>query len=230
MKDTTNKTKTIYLLGNKINLIEFLHKEGFNVYNSIDINDMFSLLMQKNVDLIIIDISYLENEKISITDIKSKYQYPLIIISDYYDETLNIYALNSGADEFCCLNMKSTLFLAKINTLLRLVENSKNRQNQCLLFENLKIDIRKREVILNQKSINFTPTEFDMFTYLARNAGKIITRDEMHKNFYNFEYNGLRRAIDINISRIRKKIGDNQSMPRYLKTVHGTGYLFIGHK
>ncbi|MCF6180322.1 MAG: helix-turn-helix domain-containing protein, partial [Geopsychrobacter sp.] len=70
--------------------------------------------------------------------------------------------------------------------------------------------------------------EFQLFWSLAQKAGCVVSRDDIHLDLYNAAYNGYDRNIDLYISRIRQKIGDDPSLPRYLKTVRGVGYMFVG--
>ena len=83
-------------------------------------------------------------------------------------------------------------------------------------------------MIVKGRDAMLTTLEYDIFSYLVKNAGRVVSRNDVHVELYNSEHNGYDRSIDIYISRIRQKIGDHSAPPKYLKTNRGTGYLFVG--
>jgi DNA-binding response OmpR family regulator len=83
-------------------------------------------------------------------------------------------------------------------------------------------------VKLGNEVIDFTTQEFELLHFLARNSGKVLSRDDIFNNIRGIEYDGLDRTVDVRISRLRKKLQDNPSQPQRIKTVWGKGYLFVG--
>ncbi|MGB3211742.1 MAG: response regulator transcription factor [Desulforhopalus sp.] len=133
-------------------------------------------------------------------------------------------ALSLGADASLISSGGAQLAAANIQALLR---RFLPKASQQLLFGSLIINKGKREVFVSGKAASLSTLEFQLLGSLAQRAGCVVSRDEIHKEIYNTDYNGYDRGIDLCISRIRQKIGDPPNTPRYLKTVRGVGYQFV---
>ena len=96
-----------------------------------------------------------------------------------------------------------------------------------LTFGNLVVDSSMREAWLAGESIDLTSAEFDLLWLLSSNAGRILTREEIFNQLRGIEYDGQDRSIDVRVSRIRPKVGDDPMNPRRIKTVRSKGYLFV---
>ena len=94
------------------------------------------------------------------------------------------------------------------------------------LFGSLKIDATSKTVTLNDNIVKISSNEFDVLWLLASNAGKVVKRTDLVSKLRGIEYDGFDRSIDIRISRLRKKLGDDPNQPKKLKTIWGKGYLF----
>jgi len=91
----------------------------------------------------------------------------------------------------------------------------------------MEIDRNTRQVRLDQREISLTTAEFDLLWRLARRAGRPVTRDELYADILSREYDGLDRCIDLRVSRLRKKLGDDSRNPRLIKSVRYEGYLLV---
>ena len=87
--------------------------------------------------------------------------------------------------------------------------------------------VQMEKVLLDEKPVTLTTTEFDLLLLLARNGGTILSRDFLHRELRGVDYDGLDRSVDMGVSRLRKKLGDDPKSPRRIKTVWGKGYLFV---
>ncbi|WP_336873844.1 winged helix-turn-helix domain-containing protein, partial [Pseudomonas juntendi] len=101
-------------------------------------------------------------------------------------------------------------------------------KRQDLAFGALHIDNRLREARLGEQLIELTGAEFDLLWLLASNAGRVLSREQIFTALRGVGYDGQDRSIDIRISRIRPKIGDDPLQPRLIKTLRSKGYLFVG--
>ena len=95
-------------------------------------------------------------------------------------------------------------------------------------FAALQLDNGRREAWLGGQLIELTGAEFDLLWLLASHAGRILSREEIFAALRGIQYDGQDRSIDVRISRIRPKIGDDPDLPRLIKTIRGKGYLFVG--
>ena len=123
--------------------------------------------------------------------------------------------------------MRPRLLLARIQALLRRSESPDSKRHD-LAFGALRIDNRLREAWLGAQQIDLTGAEFDLLWLLASNAGRVLSREQIFTALRGVGYDGQDRSIDVRISRIRPKIGDDPIHPRLIKTLRSKGYLFVG--
>ncbi len=98
-----------------------------------------------------------------------------------------------------------------------------------LTFGNLTVDANRRDAFVASQAAQLSTIEFQLIWYLAQKPGCVVTRDEIYQELHSAAYNGYDRRIDVYMSRIRQKIGDDPASPSYLKTVRGVGYqLMVG--
>jgi len=137
-----------------------------------------------------------------------------------------VLGLEMGADDYVAKPVQPRVLLARIRALLRRTEKVEEGQ-QRLDFGELVIDNGARAVLLHEQAVEFTSAEYDLLWLLASNAGKILSREDIFERLRGIEYDGQDRSIDVRISRIRPKIGDDPDNPRRIKTVRSKGYLFV---
>lgn len=145
------------------------------------------------------------------------------------DEMDQVLGLELGADDYVLKPVRPRVLLARIRALLRRREGVADapEDRQRLEFGPLVIDRSMREAWLAERSIELTGAEFDLLWLLASNAGRILSREEIFTSLRGIGYDGQDRSIDVRVSRIRPKIGDDPMHPRLIKTVRSKGYLFV---
>jgi two-component system response regulator RstA len=227
--------KTIFLLTGwkKPNLavIQHLHDDGYCVEQIVGWREAVVPLPHKEPDLVLLDFDLSHPESFTaLVKIREAYQGPLAVLSEHPDETIHIRVLDLGADDFMGGPVSHGMLTARIKTLLRRRGCGRKVSGSTIRLGGLTIDASRREVFLHGKPIDFTTVEFNMLWYLARNAGTVVSRNDIHLTIYNREYNGVDRSIDMYISRLRQKLGDDHAAHSLLKTVRGMGYLMSGHR
>ncbi len=177
---------------------------------------------------VLLDLDYPTIENISICrQLRLLFDGPILVLTAKADELIQVLGMEMGADDFLFKPQSPNYLLVKLRSFLRRYEQSRQMQKKSVQLGELVIDASRREVWCSGEVVPLTTREFDLLWCLAENAKNIISRDMIHQTLYNSEYNGYDRAIDIYISRIRQKIGDDPLNPRYLKTVRGAGYLLV---
>jgi DNA-binding response OmpR family regulator len=136
------------------------------------------------------------------------------------------YLSENHVDDYVIKPAEPRVLLARISALLRRGQPSVKAIEE-LKFGDLSIDKTSRIVKLSGVEIVLTSHEFELLWLLASNAGEVLSREHVHQHMIGREYDGLDRTVDVRVSRIRKKLGDNSDKPYRIKTVWGQGYLFV---
>ncbi len=206
-----------------------LEKEGFHIDSAPSLTAFHELTRKTQPDLIIIDMMLSEWPGFELIDkMNTAFKGAIVILTEMEDDVDHVLSLSMGADDYIHKNINTKVFAARIKALLRRTALVKASQPDDLLtVGDLIVDRQRREVILKGRLIDLTAFEFDLLFFLAKRAGHVISRNEIHQFLYSSNNNSLCRAIDMYISRIRKKIGDSPFRPEILKTVRGAGYLLM---
>lgn len=160
--------------------------------------------------------------------VRAGFQVPLLVLTGLYSEKDHIHWLTLGADDVLAMPPSPPLFIAKVHALLRGMDFGREHENHLITFGDLTVDTHRRTVMNQGRDAMLTDIEYEIFSYLVKNSGRVVSRNDVHLALYNSEHNGYDRYLDIYISKIRHKIGDPSWAPKYVKTIRGTGYLFIG--
>ncbi len=210
-------------------IVEMLRSEGFRVHEFQKKEMTPECLEGEPPDLVLIDYASPSMELIGrCRNLRFNYSGPILVMAEHADEMLQILGLEMGADEFLLKPVSPALMMAHLRAMLRRTQEVEHKNRKQIQLGQLMIDAARREVRSHGKTVELTTREFDVLWCLAENSSKILSRDDIHRYLYHSEYNGFDRSIDIYISRIRSKIGDDPLHPRYLKTVRGAGYLLTG--
>ncbi|GMM84164.1 response regulator [Pseudoalteromonas sp. MTN2-4] len=204
---------------------QFLKANGFYVEMIHDGSDAAKQIIAMQPDIVILDIMLPNQDGFSICRaIKDEYSGPVLFLSAKDSDFDQVKGLEIGADDYVIKPVEPFVLLARLNALLRRCQNKSVNQDSLTLGA-LQIDKADRRVYLDSKEIELTSYEFDLLWTLASNAGETQSREFIYKHVVGREYDGLDRSVDVRISRLRKKLGDNLEQPFRLITVWGKGYL-----
>jgi two-component system response regulator RstA len=191
-------------------------------------------IVSRQPDLVILDLMLPSKDGLSICrEVRSKYDGQIVFLTASEDDMDHVAGVELGADDFITKPIQPRVLLARLRMRLR-GQTAKEEsltpskvKNEDLVFNSLVISQNKRTVLLNNNRVTLTTSEFDLLWLLAEHAEEILSRDYLYKTLRGIEYDGMDRAIDTKIAILRKKLGDNASMPTRIITVRGQGYLFI---
>jgi DNA-binding response OmpR family regulator len=152
---------------------------------------------------------------------------PVIMMSSRSDEIDAVVALEIGADDYVVKPLRLRELAARIAAHLRRMrmESAEATRNR-LEFRDLLIDINERRIYRAGQEVELTHTEFDLLTFLASNAGKVLSREKILNSIWGYEYPIETRVIDVHIRNLRRKIEAQASRPYYILAVPGIGYRF----
>lgn len=207
---------------------EYLQANGFEVAVEGDGGRAVRRIVDSQPDLVILDLMLPGEDGLSICRrVRGQFPNPILMLTARSDELDQIQGLDLGADDYICKPVRPRLLLARINALLRRSEAPQGKGHD-LSFGPLRIDNRLREAWLGEQPIDLTGAEFDLLWLLASNAGRVLSREQISTSLRGVGYDGQDRSIDVRISKIRPKIGDDPIHPRLIKTLRSKGYLFVG--
>jgi DNA-binding response OmpR family regulator len=152
---------------------------------------------------------------------------PVIMMSSRFDEIDVVVALEIGADDYVSKPLRHRELVARITAHLRRSRlESAEAMRTRLEFRDLIIDVNERRTYKSGAEVELTHTEFDLLTFLASNAGKVLSREKILNSIWGYEYPIETRVIDVHIRNLRRKIETQPSRPYYILAVPGIGYRF----
>ncbi len=208
-------------------ITDYLQSQGFIVDVASTGSSGLALLHQ-HPDLVVLDIMLPEIDGFDVCkQARHFYQGPILMLTARGDNIDEILGLEMGADDYVHKPVEPRLLLAHIKALLRRSEPSAHNHNngRTLTIHDVTINDSARTVMRQQQLVSLSNTEYELLWLLARHAGQVLSRDFIFANLRGIDYDGCNRSIDINISRIRAKLGDDPNAPSLIKTVRNRGYL-----
>ncbi|MDB4474978.1 response regulator transcription factor [bacterium] len=206
---------------------DFLTANGFEVVVEHDGKAALDRIQSESFDVLVLDIGLPGMDGISICrSVRADYEGPILMLTARGDEIDEVVALEVGADDYLSKPVRPHALLARLRVHLRRSSQSgSDTATTQITVGGLVIDTTNRSVSIDDVSIDLTTAEFDLFWLLAKNAGKVIPRSELYQQLHGVRYDGLDRSIDLRVSRLRKKIGDDPVQPKRIKSVRSVGYL-----
>ncbi|WP_396589385.1 response regulator [Bermanella sp. R86510] len=216
---------------------DYLQSNGMHVTVEADGSRAVERIKQEQPDLVILDLMLPGEDGLSVCRlVRPTYSGPILMLTARDDDLDQVLGLEMGADDYLAKPVRPRVLLARIRALLRRLKDVPSAQDgqqgastgpQRVTFANLVVDNGMREAWLNDDPIELTSAEFDLLWLLSSNAGRVLSREEIFTALRGIEYDGQDRSIDVRVSRIRPKIGDDPVQPKRIKTVRSKGYLFV---
>jgi len=206
---------------------EFLQRHGFDVAIEERGDRAIGRIAQEVPDLVILDLMLPGMDGLEVCrQVRSTYKYPILMLTARGDENDELLGLESGADDYMSKPVSPQLLLARIKTLLRRSRRFDN-SNQHLRLGDISLDANRRTAHSSDRLLELTTAEFDLLWLFASHAGEILTRDQISHSLLGHEWDGAGRSIDLSISRLRKKLGDDGRNPERIRSIRGSGYLWV---
>lgn len=202
------------------------HFEVFCVSNGAEGLDWLS---SSAVDLVILDVMMPVLGGIDmLRELRKTNAVPVIMLTAQGDPTDRIIGLEMGADDYLPKPFQTRELLARIRAVLRRSESvnlASSDREQVLLASGISLDLNCREARYGSKRLDLTTTEFEILRVLVRSAGRVISRDRLMALARGDEWASFERSVDVHISHLRRKLGDDPRRPEKIKTIRGVGYL-----
>ena len=189
-------------------------------------------LVREQPDLLLLDIMLPGKDGLTLCrELRPNFAGPIVMLTSLDSDINQILGLELGANDYVLKTTPPAVLAARLRAQLRQHEQRQSGSQetdspQQLVFGMLRIDGRSRDVQLDGQRIALSTTDFDLLWQLASHAGEVQDRDTLLRVMRGLSYDGLDRSIDIAVSRLRKKLGDDPAAPARIKTVRNKGYLF----
>ena len=205
-------------------------KAGAEVSTAGDGLEAMSKLFTQQPNLILLDVMMPGMDGFEVCKrIRQVSNAPLIMLTALNREQEMLRGLETGADDFLSKPFNADILLARARTVLRRTQQPNGNGHHAPVGYNdgyLGIDFERRNVMIKGNRVRLTPIEFRLLAHLARNAGKVLTFQQILTNVWGQEYQGSIDYVHVYISHLRSKIEENTKSPRYIMTIHGVGYIF----
>jgi len=199
-----------------------LGAQGLTVYESATGLEAINAVLSHRPDIIILDLGLPDIDGIEVTRrLREWSQTPIIILSVRESEQDKIAALDAGADDYLTKPFGTGELLARMRVALRKQTTSPNEP--VFEFGSLTVDFSRRLVMMDEKEVQLTPTEYDLLKILVTHAGKVITHHQLLRQVWGEGYNDM-HILRVNISNLRGKLEPDPTRPTYIHTEPGVGY------
>ncbi len=209
-------------------LKSYLTQEGFEIATAADGREALFVAREQKPDLIILDLMMPE---MGGYDFLRAYQReadtPVIILTAKLEENDKVLGLELGADDYVTKPFSPRELTARVRAVLRRMDKASVEQD-VLRAADIFLDRAGRVVMVADKPVDLTPSEFDLLAALMAAPGRVFSRLELLDRLQGTAYEGYERTIDVHIRNLRTKIEPDASNPRYIETVYGAGYRFAG--
>lgn len=203
-------------------LRDYFNKEGFNIIEAEDGDSGLKAFEENKVDLIILDIMMPKVDGITVLEtIREVSSVPIILLTAKSEEDDKLFGYEVGADDYITKPFSPKVLIAKVKALLK--RTSEDNVSTTHDFNGLTINKLSHEVKIDNETINLSPKEFELLTYLSDNKGIALSRDIILDKVWGMDYYGDIRTVDTNIKRLREKLKEKST---YIVTVRGSGYRF----
>ncbi len=210
---------------------DFLSRRGYHV--SVESNGLVAMerIRTEPYDAVVLDIGLPGADGFTVCKgVRPHFLGPIIVLTARGDEQDEVVALEAGADDFMSKPVRPNALLARLKIHLRRLDKAGqsaggNEQPAEIIVGDLSINVGSRNVSLAGNPIELTTAEFDLLEYLARRAGEVVPRKILYVDLLEIPYDGMDRSVDLRVSRLRRKLGDDSQRPTRIKSVRGVGYL-----
>jgi len=227
--------KTILIIDDdeKLNILlkDFLKQYGYSVLTAVHPDRGLKIIPEYTPDIIILDIMLPGMDGFEVCkEIRKTSDIPIIMLTARGEVTDRIVGLELGADDYLPKPFEPRELLARLQSILRRAEGSKVSQKNDAQFGSLKIDFDCQSAYLDDIDLELTTAEYEILSLFINKHGKVLSRDRILDAIRGIEWEVFNRSVDVLISRLRQKLKDDPKNPQFIKTVWGSGYMFIGEQ
>ena len=238
--------ETVLIVEDEPTLLETLEynlaRQGYRVLKAADGRVAVDVARRERPDLIVLDLMLPSLDGLEVCRIlRREMNVPILMLTARDDEVDKLVGLEVGADDYMTKPFSMRELLVRVKALLRRVRLIREDveaetpagaddglEKEIVRFDDLEIDLGRREVRLKGQVLHLKPKEFELLLFLARHKGAVLSRDQMLEQVWGWDFDGGSRTVDVHVRWLREKIEENPAEPNRIITVRGVGYRFEG--
>lgn len=205
-----------------------LELEGYRVVKVSDGSAAINKFYEETPNLVLLDIMLPDIDGYAVCEHIRKFSVvPIIMVTAKGNDDEKVRGLNGGADDYISKPFSSKELVARVKAVLRRSKFQSDRVEATFCSGDLTIDFGRNRVSLGNSELDLTATEYRLLSYLAHNADRLNTHDQILGKVWREEYVGETHLLQVTVARLRQKLGDDASNPRYILTKPGIGYMMV---
>ena len=223
--------RSIFIIDDDVKLCELLHEYltrfDFKVSTANDPKSGLAWIQKNQPDLVVLDVMLPQMDGFEVLkEIRKNTKLPVIMLTARGEVTDKVVGLELGADDYLAKPFEPRELVARMQTVLRRARQTVD--TGIVRFGELTLDLDSHFTTVQDKEIKLTTTEFEILSLFVANPGKVLTRDDLMEQLRGIDWDAFNRSIDVAVSRLRAKLGDDSKDPHYIKTIWRKGYMFVG--
>ncbi len=208
-------------------LAEALAREGWDSAVASTAAGGLELAEQLRPELVLLDVMLPDGSGYDVCrELRRRSEVPIIMLTARGEETDRIVGLEVGADDYVVKPFSARELVARIRAVLRRTQREPAGEADAIEVGDLRLDQARHEATLDGEPLDLTRKEFELLRMLMRNAGTVVSREQLIDEVWDVNWFGPTKTLDVHVSGLRKKLGDDPAAPRYLHTVRGVGFRF----
>lgn len=227
-------TKKVLIIEDEKSIADIIRfnlvKEGFETDTAYEGRTGLEKALSIKPDLILLDVMLPEMDGFQVCKkVRETSTVPIVMLTAKEEEVDKVLGLELGADDYITKPFGMRELIARIKANIRrtdLMNNLQDAPSNIQEFGNLSIDMNRYEVRKNDAPLELTLREFELLKYLAERENRVFSREQLLEEVWGYEYYGDIRTVDVTVRRLREKLEDDSSNPKYIMTKRGIGYYF----
>ncbi len=212
-------------------LTAYLRADGFEVAEASDGATALATIRRTEPDLVILDVMMPGMDGIEVLrELRKTSDVFVMMLTARAEETDKLIGLSVGADDYLTKPFSPRELVARAKAILRRGRERAIADEELLRFENLTVDLSKREVTRGKTTCDLTALEFDLLAAMASSPGRVFSRRQLVERVWGWDFFGDERVVDVHIRNLRKALGDNAADPEVIGTVRGVGYKLVADR
>jgi len=206
---------------------EYLARFGHRLVTATTAARGMAKLRRERPDLVILDIMLPDTDGLTLCrEIRSEFDVPIIMLTARGEVADRVLGLELGADDYLSKPFEPRELVARIQSVIR--RSASRESPEALVSDGLRLEKETRRVRLDGNDIELTTMEFELLSVLMESHGRVLSRNRLIERLRGIDADVYDRSVDMLVSRLRDKLGDDSHAPRFIKTVRLTGYQFVG--